>query len=346
MRLRTFTAVDMPSAMKLVREALGDNAVILSTDSKAGSRNITVTAAVEEEEEELPSLRRGAANAAIQKKQNWIASPSARNDESLINDIKFELQNTLRFHNIPEILIAKLLQKLTNTDYLDIIEKGRSTEELFRPALERLLSRSFVFDPLRFSTADLRLMLVGTTGIGKTLTIAKLATKLALDNQSLAVITTDNSRAGGIEQLQAFTNILNIELQIANGRTELENIVKSLPARTRILIDTAGCSPYNHNEFKELKSIASIAGIEPVLVLPAGGDSLEAIDMLEIFSELPIKRILVTRTDSARRFGSILSAAMAHGLSFCNISRTSSIMDSVQPLDPAILAQLLLKYKG
>ncbi len=191
----------------------------------------------------------------------------------------------------------------------------------------------------------MRLMLIGTPGIGKTLTIAKLATKLAMDKQSLSVITTDNSRAGGIEQLQAFTSILDVELQVANGRNEIESIIKSLPPRTCVLIDTAGCSPYDHTEFQELKTIATMENIEPVLVIPAGGDSLEAIDMIEIFNTLPIRRLLVTRADATRRFGGILSAAAAHGLGFCNISRSSSIMDSVQPLEPTLLAQMLLKYK-
>jgi flagellar biosynthesis protein FlhF len=330
MRLRTFTASDMPTAMQMVREALGENAIILATDNKAGSRQVSVTAAIEEEEESS-------------FKPITHPKPSAHNP--IIDDIKFELQNILRFHNLPEILVAKLLQKVTANDFSEIISNRRGSEELFRPALEKLLSRNFVFDPLRFSTQDMRLMLVGAPGIGKTLTIAKLATKLAMDKQSLAVITTDTNRAGGIEQLQAFTSILGVELQVAGGRTELENILKSLPPRTRVLIDTAGCSPYDHNEFDELKAIAKLENIEPILVMPAGGDSLEAIDMVEIFSELPIRRLLVTRADATRRFGGVLAAAAAHGLGFCNISRSASIMDSVHQIEPALLAQMLLKYK-
>ena len=337
MRLRTFTASDMTSAMKMVREALGDNAIILATDSRSGSKQVTVTAAIEEKEEFTP-LRADASDKVIKK-------DIVKNDEALITDIRFELQNILRFHNIPEILVAKLLQRITSADYAEIIENKRGSEELFRPALEKLLSRNFVFDPIRFSTNDMRLMLIGSPGIGKTLTIAKLATKLAMDKQSLAVITTDTNRAGGIEQLQAFTSILNVELQVASGYKELKEIINSLSPRTRVLIDTAGCSPYNHNEFDELKSITTLENIEPILVMPAGGDSLEAIDMVEIFNTLPIRRVLVTKADATRRFGGILAATMAHGLGFCNINRSASIMDSVQPLEPALLAQMLLKYK-
>jgi len=342
MRLRTFTAPDMPTAMNMVREELGENAIIISSEQKAGRKLVTVTAAVEEEDEE-----EGIREEALGKREKYNTSPhpSPLKPQAL-SDIRFELQNILRFHNLPEILVAKCLKKLSDEDIISVIKNRRGSEELFRPALEKLLARNFVFDPLRFNTSDLRLMLVGTAGIGKTLTIAKLATKLSMDNQSVTVITTDNTRAGGIEQLKAFTDILGLELLVVSSQKELVKILKNLPARMRVLIDTAGAAPYNEAEFAELKTLATLPDIEPILVLPAGGDSMETIDIVEIFRELPIKRILVTRADATRRFGGILAAAAAHGLGFCNISRSASITDNIQQLEPSILAQMLLKYKG
>lgn len=333
MRLRTFTAPDMPSVMNMVREELGENAIILSTEQKAGKKMVTVTAAVEEDNDDDYPITKN-------------PSPQSLVPSSKISDIRFELQEILRFHNLPEMLVAKLIKKLSDADITEVVSNLRGSQEAFRPALEKLLARNFVFDPLRFNTSDLRLMLLGTAGIGKTLTIAKLATKLTMDKQSVAVITTDNTRAGGIEQLKAFTDILGLELYIAGSRKELTEILKSLPARMRVLIDTAGAAPYNAQEFDELKSLATLPDIEPILVLPAGGDSMETIDIVEVFRELPIRRILVTRADATRRFGGILAAAAAHGLGLCNISRSASITDNVQNLEPSILAQMLLKYKA
>ena len=136
MRLRTFTASDMPSAMKMVREALGDNAIILATNAKAGTKQVTLTAAVDPEDEDAV--------------HNNATETRSSKPEAQISDIKFELQNILRFHNLPEILITKLLKKVSDADYIDVIDKRRGSEELFRPALEKLLVRNFVFDPLRF----------------------------------------------------------------------------------------------------------------------------------------------------------------------------------------------------
>ena len=336
MRLRTFTAPDMPSAMEMVREALGDDAIILSSQTK-GIRQVVVTAAMDTA---LPI-----ASEISEKKVEKILPSPARHPAS---DLRFELQNILRFHNLPELYIAKMLQKASDTDLraataLHRISGNRDPKHLQRLGLEKLTAAFFDFAPLPFDENHFRLMLVGPPGAGKTLTIAKFAARLAMDNQPLTVITTDNKRAGGIEQLKAFTDILSLDLKVAASRSELTEIMKS--ESSRVLIDTAGCNPYEQDDIKELAALAAVGGIEPILVLPAGGDAMEAIDAAEIFSALPIRRILVTRADSARRFGGIIATAAAHGLAFCNISHSASIIDPLQPMDASLLANLLFKYQ-
>jgi flagellar biosynthesis protein FlhF len=341
MRLRTFTAPSMPAAMEMVREQLGENAIILSTGKHNGV-SVSVTAAIDTRDEvgEERQIAVGE-NAPVQKPNFSKPSPAG--------DLCFEIQNTLRFHNLPEMLVSRLVQKVSTTDLtaaaaLHKISGARDARHLHKLAMEKLMSACFDFTPIAFDDTNLRIMLVGAPGAGKTLTIAKIATRMAMDKQPITVITTDNKRAGGIEQLKAFTDILGIELQIATSRTELS---KQLAAtKSRVLVDTAGCNPYEADELKELESLATVGGIEPILVMPAGGDCMEAIDVIETFSAIPIKRLLVTRADTARRFGSILASAGTHGLAFANASHSASIIDPLHPADATLLAELLLRYQS
>jgi flagellar biosynthesis protein FlhF len=48
MRLKTFTAKTMSEAMKLVRQTLGDEAVIIATKEENGGQSVQVTAAIEQ----------------------------------------------------------------------------------------------------------------------------------------------------------------------------------------------------------------------------------------------------------------------------------------------------------
>jgi flagellar biosynthesis protein FlhF len=354
MRLRTFTAPDMPSAMRQVREALGEDAVILSSESDRG-KGVKITAAAEQEEDApssgfaqaFPSAVRSAPVPAPKKDEPKRSNPAA-------DQLRFEIQNILRFHNLPELFIAKIIQKASDAELASIISlhgmsHDRSPRQLFRLALEKLLREYFSFAPLPLESPNLRILLAGPPGIGKTLTIAKLATKLSMESgphRELAVCSTDTKRAGGVEQLQAFTTILGLPLTVVNTAEKLNQHIKSLPPGTRLLIDTAGCNPYKASELAELKQFASLPGIEPVMTLPAGGDSLETIDTVEAFAAaMPVRRLLITRADMARRFGGIVAAAAAHGLSFCNASASSSMSDTLAPVDSDVLAQFLLRYQ-
>jgi len=343
MRLRTFTAPDMPAAMKMVRAELGPDAIILTTEHNKGKKGVTITAAADPGDED-----RGAKAA---EKPAVAPRPSSSSTDNL----RFELQNVLRFHNVPELFVAKMMRTSHEREWstmlaLDRVGGPPDEKYLLGLALEKFLAGYYSFVPLPFDDNRLRIMLVGAPGIGKTLTIAKIASRLTLTQDqsatNLTVITTDNKRAGGVEQLQAFTTILGLKLHVADSAKNLQKYIEKLPPDMQILVDTAGCNPYDKAELSELKALAATSGIEPVLVLPAGGDSLETIDSVESFAAMPIKRILITRADTARRFGGILAAAAAHGLSFCNVSGSSSIIDTLQPVDGAFLAQLLLRYKN
>lgn len=330
MKLRTFTAPDMPAAMDMVRDAMGDDAVIIaSKEIINGKRSISVTAAVDGEQ--------------------WPPKTRVTEKTPGTEDLRFSLRNILRFHNVPELFIAKSLQKMSETELENIIALhrigNRQAHYLERMALEKMAYASYNFSPLALDSTPQRLMLIGTPGIGKTLTVAKMAAKMAMDKGPLAVCTTDNKRAGGIEQLKAFTDILGIELKLATTPEELRTILSNLPEDARILIDTAGCNPYHPAELSELKAYTRLNGIEPILVMPAGSDASEALDMAEIFATLPVKRFLVTQTDAARRFGSMLAVAAAQSLALCNMSHSASITEKLLPADPALLAQLLLKYQ-
>ncbi|MFO0388852.1 MAG: hypothetical protein ACK502_03930 [Alphaproteobacteria bacterium] len=341
MRLRSFTATNMPAAIKMVRDEMGENAIIIASEP-VGKRAIKVTAAVEYADESPADFAPTSSKAAPQKVEEQELSSA--------NDLRFQLQNILRFHNVPELFSAKLMQKITDKEMVAasaLIRMGGrgDTIKLQRMGLEKLLSNFFSFDPLLFDRLDSHLMLVGAPGIGKTFTIAKIATRLAMEKVPIAVVTTDNKRAGGVEQLKAFTNILEVDLDVVTSRKELKSYLSNLPSRTRVLIDTAGCNAYDQSEMKELQGLAETEGVEPVMVMAAGGDSMEAIDTAESFAALPIRRVLVTRADTARRFGGIMAVAAAYDFAFCNISASSSVVDTLKPADATTIAELLLQYQ-
>lgn len=335
MRLRTFTAESMPAALALVKADLGDDAIILASEEK--KNGVSITAAVDPDGD----VKRPATKAEPRKKEE-TAQPVFHNADH----VRYDVQHCLRFHNVPEFFISKMMAKLSDASLSSILGKGRlnianESRHFLRLALEDLFEGYFSFSPPPAKPS--KLMLVGSPGIGKTLAVAKLATRHALAEQKTVVITTDMNRAGGIEQLKSFTDILGIPLIVCADKKSLSDQLKLVGRDTQLLIDTAGCNPYLEDDMKVVAGFADLPGVQTALVMPSGMDPQEAIDVAEAFNVLPITRLVATRTDCTRRFGGLLAAAASQGLPFSLASDSSSVADSLSELSSKTLVQYLLK---
>lgn len=206
--------------------------------------------------------------------------------------------------------------------------------------LEQALAGRLGFAPLP-EARDRPVMLVGPPGAGKTLTCAKIAARMVLAGTQPVVVTTDGQRAGAAAQLAAFTGVLGLTLAVAQSAAALG---KALARRTRgqpVLVDTAGCDPFDAPQAVALRGLAAAAGAELVLVLPAGLDAAEAADLARAFALIGARHLVPTRLDSARRLGAVLAAAEAGPLLLTEAGIGPEVVDGLEPLSPARLAARL-----
>lgn len=325
MRLRTFNAPDMKLAMRMIRETLGEDAIIISSSRASSGDGIVVTAAAEPAE----TVHR--------------ITPPAPPVTTLLHaalltpdPVLDRIEEILQFHSTPADITARLIETARH-----LCLQGRDE----RIDMTRLMAASFQYAPLPLDQESYAIMLVGPPGTGKTMTIAKMASQVVMEKKKPVVITTDNKRAGGVEQLSAFTTILGIELHVADNRGELWRLLKEFVNHNRIFIDTGGVNPYNVGDLRELAEYIKLdRSIEPVLVAAAGSDSGEADDMVRAFAPLGVRRLLVTRIDAARRYGSVLTAAHNGRLAFSHASNSSRIIGEFVTFDPVTLTELLLRH--
>lgn len=310
MRLKTFTAATVAEAMDLVRREMGEEAIIVSTQPASDGRGARVVAAIEEMPRDFE----------IRVREEEAYEPQ---------DLGEVIRHALTFHGTPPRLIDRLVeaaQELEADDPLLAFAGALDTLFTFRPILE----------------GEGRIMLVGTPGSGKTITTAKLAARATLAGEPVTVVTTDTRRAGAVEQLSAFTRILKLDLITADTVDEMRTAVLAAPVQGSVFIDTAGINPFSDTEMDTLTQLIRVSDAEPVLVLPAGGDAMESADIAACFAQLGVRRLLVTRLDMARRIGSILAAADAGRLMFCNVSITPHVADGLSPINPVSLARLIM----
>lgn len=304
----------MSEAMHQVRDALGDDAIIVSTrEEKSGL--VKITAAVEKTDT-LPDTPVVAQTA-----------PAGMTDEEITESIT----DAMLRHRVPSSVSEKIIgAAMTLT--------GTTPQQVLTKALEKTLR----FQPRDQHAALPNLMLVGPPGAGKTLMTAKLAAQAALEGRTPIVVTTDIARAGGMEQLAAFLRILNLPLYKAEDETELKELMSGVEPNSEVIVDTGGLNPFDPKEMAFLAKLIKTGNFTPTLVLPAGTDAEESAEIALTFEVLGVKQLIPTRLDFSRHLGGILSAADRAGLTFTEASHTPNVAHGILYLDPPTLADLLM----
>lgn len=333
MRLKSFHARTMTEAMQMVREALGEEAIIVATQEEPGGKGVRVTAAIDPADYNEPNEANG-----IAPRDHHTAARTPHHDDWLQYDeededsaVAEEITDAMLRHNLPE-------------DVMDHIISCATVIGLDHPgiALIAALEHLFDFTPLPTGSSPKPIMLVGPPGAGKTLSIAKIATQGIMNDLNIGVITTDTVRAGGVEQLQAFTNVLDIPLHTARTPQDLHNTISRLSACDQIIIDTAGTNPFARPDVQVLSAFTTALPVDLHLVLPAGGDAAECGEMAQAYAAMGVRKILPTRIDLARRLGGLLSAAHHGGLKFSAGTNTPKVAEGLFSLTPKTLAKLLM----
>lgn len=313
MRLRSFTAETLPDAMHLVREELGLDAVILSTQELGGALGVKVMAALDSDlDDEL----------------------DFQDPENLVETVD-EMSELLDYHQVPAPLANRLLSDASGLNADDKIM-----------ALAGALDGAFEFAPLPTAASKRPVMLIGPSGAGKTATAAKLCALARLAGQEASLITMDGEKAGGMSQAETFAAALEVPLQRADTAAALSAVVAASPKTPLIVVDTPGVSPYDEAGLRRLRETSEKIDARTVLVLPSGGDCYEQAESALAFRDCGVRDLIMTRLDSSRRYGGLLCAAHAGRFNLMGVGISAQIGNGLAPLNPVSMARLLQPAKN
>jgi flagellar biosynthesis protein FlhF len=186
--------------------------------------------------------------------------------------------------------------------------------------------------------------LVGSTGVGKTTTIAKLAAEFRLrKHRRVGLITMDTYRVAAVEQLRAYAEIIEVPLEVVSTHREMRLAVDRLSSLDLILIDTAGRSPRDEVRIRELKSLLGEAQTDEVhLVLSAAAGMSSLMHAAHRFQSVGVTAMLLTKLDEAARLGGLLSLFRDSRLPVSYLADGQSVSDDIRPADPGGLARMIL----
>lgn len=177
--------------------------------------------------------------------------------------------------------------------------------------------------------------LVGPTGVGKTTTIAKLASRFVMryGANELALITTDCYKIGAQEQLKTFAELIGVPVYIANTQGELNALLESLNSKRLVLIDTAGMSQRDLQLSQQLTSAQSgQLNVKNYLVLSAATQLNVMRDIVNSFGRIKLHGCILTKIDEALQLGNVISVLVESKLPMVYVSVGQRVPEDLQKM--------------
>lgn len=380
MIVRSYTGRTVPEALEKVKNDLGDGALIIETrairepgllgrksgyevvaaiDDAAAKSNRHVVPAVPAEPQvttwrptqlEAPVANQAAAlakdrseeSAALALEEELISirrqlARLAAGQGTPCGHLGEEIAAQLDDCELPGELVAELDEAMGRTG-------NRLDAAKHREFLGLLMARNLPCQgALDWSTTQ-KLMMVGPTGVGKTTTLAKLASDLVMKrNKRVALITIDTYRVGAQDQLKAYADLLDVPLEVAATPAQFGALMRRYESYDNILVDTAGRSPSDATRIHELKGFCrAVPGLGVMLAVAATSGRAEFAAVVERFSILPVAHAVITKLDECAAMGRLYGCLRRHRLPLNYLTMGQEVPDDIIPADSATIAGRVL----
>ncbi len=373
MNIKRFVASDMREGLKAVREALGEDAVILSNRRIDGGVEIIAAVdysapladdvaalspaalrALAEEGSARPATAWSAAATAYDAGAfaPRAAEPAADTTEALKEELRglrrllesqlaslawsdFDRRLPERTHMLREMSRFGIDPELTRELLREVPESYDSREGM--RALVKLFGERLPLVDTDLTDGGGVFALIGPTGVGKTTTIAKLAARFILRHSAaeLGLVSTDVYRIGARQQLLTFARIMGVPMQVANGADELARVLDGLAGKKLVLIDTAGVGQRDARLAAELAALAvERHAVTPVLALSAAADAACLEEAAAAFGAAEPRALILTKLDEAARLGPVLSLAVQRRLPIAYVTDGQRVPEDLHTAAP------------
>lgn len=319
--------VEKPAQKPADKPAWAGGAVLAQKPVLAELANATRTTSsdtlMQEMRKEMKDMR-----ALLDAKLSSIATIPQPGGQLLRNDLMDRLLDSGFSRN----LVTKIVNRLGNHKQLETA-LAKSQEMLTRVlpiADDRLLEHGGIA------------ALVGSTGVGKTTTIAKLAAQFILKHGSrdIALITTDNYRIGAHEQINTYGKILDVPVRVAADAEELRQHIDSLSDKRLILIDTAGMSQRDLRLAEQLRTLQhNDLPIQSYLVMSATTQYKAALEIMDAFQTLEPQATILTKFDEAVSKATALSALIERRMPLSFVTDGQQVPEDIYAPDADELIQ-------
>lgn len=366
MKVKKYIGETIQDTIFKVKADLGPDAIILNTRKfkKGGflgffaQKRVEVLAALEEPQKSADNEE---TLDEINDLKQMVNSLEKKWDKSSFeDDLNAELTSIyhhLQEQGVRDDLIQKIIAELMDSDSnsgadRDQIQSGELNKKnqqtflrLTRSKLKDILGQEEPIDATYPINRCKVVAFIGPTGVGKTTTIAKLAAKFGVEsNIDVGLITSDTYRIAAVQQLETYSDIMNIPLEVVYNQSELADTVREKSSDyDLIFVDTAGSSWNDQMQLGRLKKFVELDLVDEThLLVSLNTKSRDLQNIIKHFSRLNPDKMLLTKLDETTSYGDIINISHDYELPYSYITNGQDVPDDINEADTEKLLDYLL----
>ena len=244
---------------------------------------------------------------------------------------------------MPRRAAASLLTSIAQENEPRLLRDDAVFQHCLRREVRR---RSMVTGGLGWTAGQCHTVaLIGSTGVGKTTNLAKLAARYTLnEHANVALVTLDTYRVGAPDQLRVYAEILGLPMRVANDAEEAHAAKNELSNYDLILVDTAGGSPFNREQIADLRNTLLALAPDEVIHTVAANTPFEDLQhALRAFRLLNPTALMITKLDETRQHGALYAALAEARLPLSYFSVGQNVPDDIVLAKPDTIADFVIK---
>ena len=284
--------------------------------------------------------------------EQQLQKPEEAKDES-------EEQEETEVDRFMKLLYYTMLENEVNEQYanqiVDEIKKINKPNMPFNYALANTYQKMILKfgKPMEIEPAEKGpkvIFFVGPTGVGKTTTIAKIASKFSVEgDKKVALLTADTYRIAAAEQLRTYANIMEVPFRVIYSTEEIEQALRDFRDYDFIMVDTAGHSPQNEAQKETMvgfiHSVDGLAEKDVFLVLSATTKYKDLLSIADSYSAMTEYNLIFTKLDETSTLGSLLNVRLHTGAPLSYVTYGQNVPEDIEVFNPQKTVKQLLGGK-